>query len=103
MLEEWVGTIKIDSILMFIEGIFKKSNHQMTDHSLTPLPRPSPHAEISYLFRPTRSVFHALVRAGSTCQDAPDLSGPIISHLNGGRLSESNTSKRSSLNKSGTV
>ena len=34
-----------------------------------------------YLLRPQRRVFHALVRAGSTCQEAPDLSGPIMSHL----------------------
>lgn len=46
-----------------------------------------------YRFRPQRRVFQALVRPGSTCHDAPDLAGPMISHLNGGRSSLSNASK----------
>lgn len=52
--------------------------------------------KLDYLLRPHKSVFQALVRAGSTCQEAPDLWGPIMSHLNGGRLSLSKTSKKSS-------
>lgn len=58
---------------------------------------------ITYLLRPHRSVFQALVRDGSTCQEAPDLSGPIMNHLKEGRWSMSSTSKKSSLNISGTL
>lgn len=57
----------------------------------------------THLFRPLTREFHALVRDGSTCHEAPDLAGPRTNQRKGGRWESPRTENKSSENKAGTL